>query len=468
MNLSFPFVLTLILCPATYFVQELVAAKAKQAADLLPFGHNGKFKMLYDSRQRPQSVFLKGRLYLVYNGDAKPTKDDKGKAYPMLITYDPNERIFSAPVRLSDKSETDHHFSPIIWADEDDFLHVLFGCHRTPGTYLVSKQPAGKEAKAINWKEMPSIAPKLSYPTVYRIHGDKEVIYYRTDGHTSSWTYKISADNGKTWSGPERDVTDLDAKGRLDWSSYQVKIPSKDGKRLHVVFTDYDDNKNSPSPQRFFNPRYDRLVDNEWKYNLSYLSIDLRTHAVYNADGASIDTPVDLDYSKANCLIWDTKWRGAGIPPVICLDDKDEPSFLHVLSGENIRSHNYYYVHRKKGQWKQTLICPSNHQWNSGYLSRDAKGILHAYLVVGDGYLEGGYMDRHGGGRIEEWISTDKGDSWKKLRDVTPNQKPYQGWRFNNVQPVVRPDGTVVEKMLLFYGWKNGDLPEATAFLLHE
>ena len=189
MNLSFPFLLTLILCPATYFVQELVAAKAKQAADLLPFGHNGKFKMLYDSRQRPQSVFLKGRLYLVYNGDAKPTKNDKGKAYPMLITYDPNERIFSAPGRLSDKSETDHHFSPIIWADEDDFLHVLFGCHRTPGTYLVSKQPAGKEAKAINWKEMPSIAPKLSYPTVYRIHGDKEVIYYRTDGHNSSWPY---------------------------------------------------------------------------------------------------------------------------------------------------------------------------------------------------------------------------------------------------------------------------------------
>ena len=451
-----------------FFAAFLLYAEAFSSPEIIPFGKNGKFNMLYDARQRPQSVLIKGNLFVVYNGDASPTKNEKGKAYPMLVSYDSDKRVFSEPVRLSETSESDHHFSPIIWADENDHLHVLYGCHRTPGTYLVSKRPAGKETETITWKKMPPIAPKLSYPTVYRIHGDKEVIYYRTDGHTSSWTYKISADNGKTWSGPERDVTDLDAKGRLDWSSYQVKIPSKDGKRLHVVFTDYDDNKNSPSPQRFFNPRYDRLVDNEWKYNLSYLSIDLRTHAVYNADGASIDTPVDLDYSKANCLIWDTKWRGAGIPPVVCLDDKDEPSFLHVLSGENIRSHNYYYVHRKKGQWKQTLICPSNHQWNSGYLSRDAKGILHAYLVVGDGYLEGGYMDRHGGGRIEEWISTDKGDSWKKLRDLTPNQKPYQGWRFNNVQPVVRPDGSIVEGMLLFYGWKDKALPEASAFLLHE
>ncbi len=29
---------------------------------------------------------------------------------------------------------------------------------------------------------------------------------------------------------------------------------------LHVVYTDYDDNKNSPDPQRFFNPRYKELA----------------------------------------------------------------------------------------------------------------------------------------------------------------------------------------------------------------
>ncbi|MBT6852267.1 MAG: hypothetical protein HOA16_13840, partial [Opitutae bacterium] len=286
----------------------LLYAEAFSTPEIIPFGKNGKFKMLYDARQRPQSVFIKGNLFVVYNGDASPTKNEKGKAFPMLISYDSAKRVFSEPVRLSAKSESDHHFSPIIWADENDHLHVLFGCHRTPGTYLVSNRPVGEQAHVITWKKMPPIATKLSYPTVYRIHGDKEVIYYRTDGHTSSWTYKISADNGKTWSGPERDVTDLDAKGRLDWSSYQVKIPSRNGKRLHVVFTDYDDNKNSPAPQRFYNPRYDRLVNNEWKYNLSYLSIDLRNHAVYNADGASITIPVDLDYSKAHCRIWDTEW----------------------------------------------------------------------------------------------------------------------------------------------------------------
>ena len=307
-------------------------------AATMAFAHGGKFKMLYDCRQRPQSVYLNDKLYIVYNGDAKPTKNGKGRAYPMLITYGPQDRSFSKPVRLGQKSSSDHHYSPIIWADENDSLHVLFGCHKTPGTHLISKHPVQKKTSNITWKKMPQIAPKLSYPTVYRIHDDKEMIYYRTDGHTSSWTYQITEDNGKTWTGLQKDVTDLDSKEKLDWSSYQTKLPSKNGKHLHVVYTDYDDNKNSPNEERFYNPRYDRLVSNEWKYNLSYVKIDLQTQVVRNAAGDILMTPIDLDYSKANCQIWDTKWRGAGIPPVISLNEHDEPTFLHVLSKDKIKS----------------------------------------------------------------------------------------------------------------------------------
>ncbi len=119
-------------------------------------------------------------------------------------------------------------------------------------------------------------------------------------------------------------------------------------------------------------------------------------------------------------------------------------------------------------QWKQTPITHSSHQWNSCYLSRDADDMLHAYVIAGEGYLEGGYKDKHGGGRIEEWVSSDKGNHWTKRREVSPNSKQYAGWRFNNVQPVVRPDGSTVDGMLLYYGWKDENDPKATAFLLHE
>ena len=172
---------------------------------------------------------------------------------------------------------------------------------------------------------------------MFRISGDRELIYYRTEGHTSSWTYRISDDNGRTWTGPEKDVTDLDRKGRLDWSSYHTKLPSRDGKFLHVVYTDYDDNKNSPDPSRFYNPRYNQEVSNEWKYNLSYVKIDLQTHEVRNADGEILKTPIDIDYSKEKCQIWDTQWRGAGVPPAICLTrTASPPSCMFCRKGPEV------------------------------------------------------------------------------------------------------------------------------------
>jgi hypothetical protein len=239
----------------------------------------------------------------------------------MIVKYNPITREFSDIVTLG-PANSDHHHGPVIWADTRDYLHVLYGCHSSPGTHLVSRKPASIGSSLDDWEVGPQIAPSISYPTFYRVTGNKELVYYRTKGHISSWTYRISDDRGKTWVGPENDVTDLDSKGRFEWSSYQCKLPSKDGRYLHVVFTAYDDNRDRNSA-RYYNPRYRKNVSNEWK---------------------------------------------------------------------------------------KTVIATSNHQWNSCHVNLDREGIYHAYLVTtGETYIDtewvegratGGYMDKHGGGRI--------------------------------------------------------------------
>ena len=447
----------------------LTIAQQQSRADRFTaaFGQGGQVKMLYDRRQRPQSVYLNNKVYIVFNAGGQIGAQPKAPTKPMAVTYDPATREFSEVVTLG-PAKRDHHYGPVIWADGDDYLHVLFGCHKTPGTHLISKQPATIGTSLDSWHTGTQIAPGISYPAIFRINGNKELIYYRTGGHTSSWTYRITDDNGKTWAGHVRDVTDMDIKGRFEWSSYQTILPSRDGKFLHVAFITYDDNK-SNDPKRFYNPRYDQAVSNGWKYNLYYVKIDLQTHDVANFDGQSMKTPVDIEQADAKCRIWDTKWRGAGVPPTIVLDENENPAFLHVLSEGTTESHNYYFVRRANGKWKKTSIAPSNHQWNSCHLARDDDGTLHAYLIVGDGYLDtGGYMDSYGGGTVEEWVSADKGNTWKKNRDLTPDESKYPGWKYNNIQPVKRPDGSVADGMLLFYGWKDKDAPEAKAFLLHE
>jgi hypothetical protein len=320
----------------------------------------------------------------------------------------------------------------------------------------------------------------MSYPWMSRVYDHKQLVFYRTDGHYSSWTYRITGDNGKTWEGPENDVVDLDINGGMDtdWSSYHAKEVSKDGNYLHVGFIAYDDYKRPRSPKeiasgkldktRLHNPLYDKRKTSNYKYNLYYVKVDLRTDKVMNDKGEVLQTPIDLSTANSKCMIWDTKWRGGGIVPSMMVDEDDQVSFLHNLSDiQHEKSLGYHYVRLENGEWKHTRITDSNHHWNSGYLAKSADGVLHAYVVTGEGYFDSnGYMDRYGGGNIEEWYSTDKGNTWKKERDLTPDITRYPGWKYNNIQPVKKPDGALVDGMLLFYGWKDKNAPEAKAFLL--
>jgi hypothetical protein len=478
-----------IICSVLITSFSIVQKVEKSNYEILPFAEGGQIKMLYDRRQRPQSVFLNGKVHIVFNAGGEKGATGKSKTKPMVITYNPDTRKFSDIVTLG-PAKSDHHYGPVIWTDENDYLHVLYGCHKTPGTHLISKKAGDIGTSLGSWKAGPEIAPSISYPTLYRIHENAALIYYRTAGHISSWTYRLSVDNGLTWTVPGKDVTDLDSKGRFEWSSYQSKLPSKDGHYLHIVFTAYDDNRQGDSV-RYYNAKYDKAVSNEWKYNLYYVKVDLQSHEVTNFEGETMNLPIDLDQANSTCRIWDTGGRGAGVPPDIVIDENGDPAFLHVLSEETTEDHNYYFVRRANGRWEKTVITPSNHQWNSCHISLDENGIYHAYVVVGDVYVDtewvegksegdkfekgksnylktGGYMDKHGGGRIEEWISSDNGNTWIFSRDLTPDASKYPDWKFNNIQPVTNQDGSIVEGLLLFYGWKDKDAPKAKAFILHE
>jgi hypothetical protein len=437
----------------------------------MAFGFGGSKKMLYDVRQRPQAIYFNNKVYIGFKGGGTEAADGIGgrvaPTWASLLSYDPSTREFSKPIKFGNTT-TDHHDCPVIWADKDDHLHLLYKAHNEPGIHLVAKQPGTMGKSEADWEVLPDIARKVSYPTVYRLHDDSDMVYFRTAGHSSSWSYKITRDNGRSWTGPENDVTNLDLINFPEWSSYQAKIISEDHKTLHVVFTDYDDVK-SNDPKRLYNPRYEQVVSNEHKYNLSYVRINLDTHEVSNFAGEVLETPVHYETARKKCRIWDTVWRGAGVPPALSLDENGNPEILHVLSEENIETHGYYYVRFVDGEWKKTRITSSNHQWNSGYLKRDGKDHLHAYVIVGEGYADReGINYSHGGGRIEHWLSTDAGNSWDLHRDITPDAGQYPGWSFNNVQPVLRQDGSVVDGMLVFYGWLDGTKPDAVAFLLDE
>ena len=224
-------------------------------------------------------------------------------------------------------------------------------------------------------------------------------------------------------------------------------------------------------PEKFYNPLYKRSVGT-LKTNLYYVKVDLETHKVTNFEGEEMETPIVLEKANAQCKIWDTNWRGAGVPPDILIDKNDNPAFLHLLTEEVPEELNYYYVRWVNNKWEQTVIAPACHKWNSSQLMMDDEGILYAYLLMDEGYFNSkgkGTMNNHGGGtHIEEWISSDVGNTWAKKRTLFSADNEYAGWRFNNVQPIKTKEGKIKEGVWLFYGWKDNNAPKAKAFLLFE
>jgi hypothetical protein len=447
--------------------------------EIIPFGSGGQVKMLYDRRQRPQAIFINSKVQIVYNGGAKKDADERSGTFPFAISFDPKTMTFSSPVQLGYEGSRDHHHCPVIWADNNDRLHVLYGNHSSAGTHLISNKKASIGSNAEDWSVAPEIRHSLSYPTVYNIYGNKKLIYFRTGEHRSAWSYLISADEGNTWMAPANHVVDLNMGGETqpennqpgieEWSSYQTCLPSRDGKSLHVVFCYYDDNKRK-MPEKFYNPRYKTKSNLNIKYNLYYIKINLQSHEVKNFEGEKVNTPIDMENANTKCMIWDTQWRGAGVPPDIVLDEAGNPAFLHVLSEDTPETFNYYYVKYDKNEWRKTVIAPSNHRWNSNYVKLDKEGVLHAYLIVSKRKSKRpeGKMDSYGGGNIEEWHSNDNGNTWTKIQELAPKDPEFEGWNYNNVQPVKDRMGNTIDGMLIFYGWKDSEVPAAKAFLWHE
>src|SRR5438128_331559 len=151
------------------------------------FANHGSEKMIFDVRMGPQALVHNDTIYIVYQANEHDIA-----AHPHIIAYDSGTKSWSDPVKLGDNTKYDHHFAPILWIDDDEHLHVLYGCHITPGTHLVSRE-AGS---ILEWDEGPPIAKTISYPTVLRVSDKQWVLFYRALGHLGFWAYRTSQDGG--------------------------------------------------------------------------------------------------------------------------------------------------------------------------------------------------------------------------------------------------------------------------------
>ena len=115
--------------PVSASAHSQEASIGKQDRHVMAFGENGQIKMLYDRRQRPQSVLLNEAAYIALNDGAEAGAEGRSPTRPMIVEYDPNTREFSNGLMLGSGSG-DHYYGPVIGADNDDYLQVLSDTRR--------------------------------------------------------------------------------------------------------------------------------------------------------------------------------------------------------------------------------------------------------------------------------------------------------------------------------------------------
>ncbi len=441
------------------FLFALLLAACPLLAQVVRFAEDGALKMLYDNRMYPQAVVSGGQLHVVWRGE---------KGLPWIRSYDLAKRQFSASRMLlsgtgieidAGRFERDQHYAPIVWAQPDGRLHVAFGFHRTPGYHLATKQPGATDS----WQRLPEISHSVSYPQAHNLADGRTLVYFRESGHLGFWTYRTTADGGRTWDMPESPVIDMDAAPRESplashAGSYQTTLVSPDGSTLHIAFI-------WKVEEPIASQRYGSVLhDYTRRHNLYYVRADLASGKVFNAHGKELPRPVNFATAQRECLVMDTEGGSASVGPSIALGPGGEPNFLLPVSGKTPYASTFYFVRMRSGKWEKTPLTATGHPFNSTHLVARADGSFQAFLIAGDGEAnEDTLMNSYGwGDRVEEWVSDISGAHWKRSRDLTP--KP--GLRYQSVKFVRGEDGQSVDDLLLFYAWQGTG--SGFAYLLDE
>lgn len=426
----------------------LAGCSAAFGGQAIEFARDGALKMLYDNRMYPQAVASDGRIFMAWRG---------AEGLPWVRSYDRVAGELSQPRMLlagldididARRFARDQHYAPVIWTEADGHLHAAFGFHRTPGYHLATAHPAGFAA----WKRLPEISHSVSYPQVHRIWDGRTLVYFRESGHLGFWTYRTSADGGRTWIAPEGPVIDLDALPHSSpeashAGSYQTTRAAADGRNLHIAFIWKVE---EPLESR----RYGGVLhDYTRRHNLYYVRLDLESGQVYNAAGKQLERPVNLETATRECLVWDTAGGSASVGPSIALGALGEPYFVLPVSGDKPYDSTFHFVGRRDGQWTRTPLAPAGHPFNSSLLERRSDGSFRAFLVAGGGHAdEGDRMNSYGwGDRIEEWTSDSSGSGWRRSRDLTPTP----GLRYQSLKAVHDAKGETLPGLLLFYAWER-------------
>jgi len=352
----------------------------------------------YPQQHAPIAIYSEAahKTFFCYGGTTARAAGDKQDLLHMVSYYDHTTGKVARPTILLDKHTSDAHDNPTLAIDDRGFIWVFSPSHGTgrPSFIHRSKQPYSVDAFDLLQ------TTNFSYPQPWWMP-QRGFLFLQTRYNSGSqgtkgirglhWT---TSSDGTSWAQPE-------LLANIEMGDYQVSWPH--GTTLATAFD--------------FHPKPLGL---NARANIYYLQTTDQGRTWTTASGAPVRLPLTTTNNPA--LILDSRANGSLVYlKDLNFDARGNPILLFLTSkgyesGPKNGPRTWQTAHWTGSKWEFHPITTSQSNYDHGSLYVEADGTWRLIAPT-----EPGPQPYNPGGEMVMWTSTDQGQSWRKLRQLTRN-----------------------------------------------
>jgi hypothetical protein len=358
----------------------------------------------YCSSHNPFAVYSKeaNKTFFCYGGTGTDTKGNRALLH-MVSFYDHATGTVPRPTILLDKRTADAHDNPVISLDDKGRIWIFSSSHGTgrPSYIFASKKPYDIDDFERVW------TGNFSYPQPYWLPGRGFLLLhtsYRKEAEFPDAIRKLyfsTSPDGRTWSRPTLCAA-------IEMGHYQVSW--SDGKKVGTAFNFH------PSP-----------VGLNARTNLYYTETSDLGTTWRNAAGEAISLPLSSPQNPA--LVHDYKSEGLKVYLMdVNFDAECRPVILYLTSrghesGPANDPRTWCTAWWSGSGWEIHGSIRSDNNYDMGSIWVEDGG---EWRIIGP--TEPGPQRYNTGGEIAMWTSTDRGNAWTKVKQLTAGSRYNHGY----------------------------------------
>jgi len=348
----------------------------------------------YCSSHNPFAVYRPEvqKTFFCYGGTVK----GKIELLHMVSYFDHRTGMVPRPTVVMNKRTNDAHDNPVISMDTQGHIWIFSSSHGTsrPSTIWVSKKPYDID----DFERV--LVTNFSYTQPWYLPGHG-FLFLQTLYREGRRLHFQTSPDGRTWTEPV-------LYAAIDKGHYQVSWCNK--KKVACAFNYH------PSPNGL-----------NWRTNLYCLQTDDFGRTWRNAQGQAVEIPLTEVRNPALVHEYESEGRKVYVQD-LNFDSAGRPVILYTTSGgwesgpiNDPRIWQTAYWNGREWEIRGTIRSDNNYDMGSIYIERD-----DLWRIIGP--TEPGPQVYNTSGEIAMWTSTDRGATWKKVRQMTANSQYNHGY----------------------------------------